>query len=45
VVHAPGVTVEVHSGGETANVQLHYKSIKVVKAVLRTLAKAGGLTE
>jgi hypothetical protein len=44
-VYAPGVTVDVHSGGETASVQLRYKSIKVVKAVLRALVKAGGLTE
>ena len=43
--YGPGVTVEVDSGGETASVQLRGKSIKTVKAVLRALARAGGLTE
>ena len=44
-VYAPGLTVDVHGGGETASVELRYKSIKVVKAVLRALVKADGLTE
>ena len=44
-VYASGVTVDVHSNGETASVQLRYKSIKVVKSVLRALVKAGGLTD
>jgi hypothetical protein len=44
-VYAPGLTVDVHGGGETASIELHYKSIKVVKAMLRALVKAGGLTD
>jgi len=44
-IYAPGLTVDVHGGGETASVELRYKSITVVKAVLRALVKADGLTE
>jgi len=44
-VYAPGLTVDVHGGGETASIELRYKSIKVVKAMLRALVKAGGLTD
>ena len=44
-VYTPGLTVEVHDNGETASIELRYKSIKVVKAVLRALVKADGLTE
>ena len=44
-VYAPGLTVDVHGGGETASIELRYKSIKVVKAMLQALVKAGGLTD
>ena len=44
-IYASGLTVDVHGNGESASVQLRYKSIKTVKAVLRALVKAGGLTE
>ncbi len=44
-IYASGVTVDVHGNGESASVQLRYKSIKTVKAVLKALVKAGGLTE
>jgi hypothetical protein len=44
-IYAPGLTVDVHGNGESASVQLRYKSIKAVKAVLKALVKAGGLTE
>jgi len=44
-IYASGLTVDIHGNGESASVQLRYKSIKTVKAVLRALVKAGGLTE
>ena len=44
-LYASGLTVEVHGNGDYASVELRYKSIKIVKAVLRALVKAGGLTE
>ena len=44
-IYASGLTVDVHGNGEIASVQLRYKSIKTVKAVLKALVKAGGLTE
>ncbi len=44
-IYASGLTVDVHGNGESASVQLRYKSIKTVKAVLKALVKAGGLTE
>jgi hypothetical protein len=43
-VYANGVTVEVHGNGEVS-IQLRYKSVKVAKAVLTAVAKAGGLSE
>ena len=44
-IYASGLTVEVHGNGDRASVELRYKSVKAVKAVLRALVKAGGLIE
>jgi hypothetical protein len=44
-IYAPGLTVDVNGGGETVSIELRYKSVKVAKAVLRALTKAGGLSE
>ena len=40
-----GLTVDVHGNGESASIELRYKSVKIVKAVLKAIVKAGGLTE
>lgn len=44
-IYAPGLTVDVHGNGESASIQLRYKSIKVAKAVLKAIVKAGGLSD
>ena len=44
-VFGPGLTVEVHGGGESVSIELRYKSFKVAKAVLRALVKADGLSD
>ena len=41
-IYASGITVEVHSNGEVS-IQLRYTTVTVAKAVLKALAKAGGL--
>jgi hypothetical protein len=42
-VYANGVTIDVH--GRDVSIEIRYKSVKVAKAVLNALIKAGGLTE
>ena len=44
-IYAPGLTVDIHGNGESASIELRYKSITTVKAVLKAIVKAGGLTE
>jgi hypothetical protein len=44
-IYASGLTVDVHSNGESVSIELRYKSLKVARAVLRALVKADGLTE
>jgi len=41
-IYASGLTVDVHSNGEVS-IELRYKTVKVAKAVLRAIVKAGGL--
>jgi hypothetical protein len=42
-IYAAGLTVDVHGDGESASIQLRYTTVKVAKAVLKALVKAGGL--
>jgi hypothetical protein len=44
-IYAPGLTVDVHGNGESVSIQLRYKSLKVAKAVLKAIVKAGGVAE
>ncbi len=43
-IYASGLTVEVQNGGESVNIELHYTTAKIAKAVLKAFAKAGGTT-
>ena len=43
-IHSSGLTVEVHSNGEVS-IELRYTTVKVAKALLKALVKAGGLTK
>ena len=42
---ASGLTVDVHGNGDSVSIQLRYTTVKVAKAVLRAIVKAGGLTD
>ena len=42
-IYASGLTVEVHGDGESVSIQLRYTTVKVAKAVLKSLVRAGGL--
>jgi len=44
-IYASGLTVDVHSNGETASIELRYTTVKVAKAVLRAIVKAGGIED
>ena len=44
-VYASGLTVDVHGNGESVSIEVRYKSVKVAKAVLKAIVKAGGLIE
>ena len=44
-IYASGLTVDVHGNGESVSIELRYKTVKIAKAVLQGLVKAGGLTE
>jgi len=43
-IYASGLTVEVQNGGESVNIELHYTTPKIAKAVRKAFAKAGGTT-
>ena len=43
-IYAKGLTVEVH-GNADVSIELRYTTVKIAKAVLRAVVKAGGLTE
>lgn len=43
-IYALGLTVDVHGNGEVS-IELRYKTVKVAKAVLKAIVKAGGLSE
>jgi hypothetical protein len=44
-IYASGLTVDVHGNGDSVSIQLRYTTVKVAKAVLRAIVKAGGLTD
>ena len=44
-IYVPGLAVEVHGGGTSVSIEMRFKSLKVAKAVLRAVVKAGGLTD
>ncbi len=44
-IYASGLTVDVHGNGESVSIEVRYKSVKVAKAVLKAIVKAGGLIE
>lgn len=44
-IYASGLTVDVHGNGDSVSIQLRYTTVKVAKAVLRAVVKAGGLTD
>ena len=43
-IYAKGLTVEVHGNGDVS-IELRYTTVKIAKAVLRAVVKAGGLAE
>lgn len=43
-IYVSGLTVDVHNNGEVS-IELRYTSVKVAKAVLKALVKAGGLAD
>ena len=43
-IYAKGLTVEVH-GNADVSIELRYTTVKIAKAVLRAVVKAGGLSE
>ena len=44
-IYVPGLAVEVHGGGTSVSIEMRFKSLKVAKAVLRAVVKAGGLSD